>query len=394
MSCLGSGLRALSYRSIRIPQPHRSPLAARLWTRSSLWHASSPLQPQGPGLSKQPDLQHHAQDLEPTSAPTGPELQAPPSKLAIPEPASSASDSQPPTKSLDAVVRTARARVDQALEALKNDTLPKLTRHINSLTGYAEVEQRKKLVLEKEQIVGQRRQEMEETKRVYESTVDEHERCQQEIISLQQRKDSWQDDDITRVTFLYRKDKSLEQAEAAAKEAHHLATEAFERAQIDYLGEIRERYVEEQLYSDKIRQTSNWWTMGLISLHITLFVLVQLVVEPRKRRRFQDDLLVLIENKAERDRQALETQVLEHLRLMSATSPVDIGSTNTVDLPPTTVTEAENPVNQIQEIGAREPAALLDRIQTFTEAGPTQHAWLQGLAVGILCTSAVFGIVS
>ncbi|KAJ3080862.1 sensitivity to high expression protein she9 [Quaeritorhiza haematococci] len=74
------------------------------------------------------------------------------------------------------------------------------------------------------------------------------------------------------------------------------------------ISEIRERYIEEQLYSDKIRRASTWWTWGLISIHLTIFIMLNLFVEPRKRARFRSELADLIETRASADRDALRAE--------------------------------------------------------------------------------------
>lgn len=48
---------------------------------------------------------------------------------------------------------------------------------------------------------------------------------------------------------------------------------------------ILSRYHEEQIWSDKIRRASTWVTWGLMGFNVLLFVVVQLWLEPWKRRR-------------------------------------------------------------------------------------------------------------
>ncbi|RKO87697.1 mitochondrial distribution and morphology family 33, partial [Blyttiomyces helicus] len=165
---------------------------------------------------------------------------------------------------------------------------------LNKATGYSVVQACKNRVLEKDAELNNARHRADAAKLAYETHIEQRRKCQRELNSLLQRKDSWLDSDITRFTELYRKDLSLEQNELAAKLEYKNAGESFERCHREYLNEIRERYIEEQLYSDKIRRASTWWTWGLISLHFCLFAVVQLFVEPRKRRILKDDLSALI----------------------------------------------------------------------------------------------------
>ncbi|KAJ3186332.1 sensitivity to high expression protein she9 [Gaertneriomyces sp. JEL0708] len=179
--------------------------------------------------------------------------------------------------------------------------LPTLAELINTLTGYSHVQECKNRVLQKDADLNAARERSDASKRLYEQTIDERRKCQRELNSLLQRKDSWLDSDITRFTELYRKDLNLEQSENQARNEHQAATEAFDRCHREYLNEIRERYIEEQLYSDKIRRASTWWTWGLISLHFALFVVIQLFVEPRKRRILKEELSALITNTSATD---------------------------------------------------------------------------------------------
>lgn len=123
---------------------------------------------------------------------------------------------------------------------------------------------------------------------------------------------------------MYRKDLSLEQTESDAQQQYKNATDAFEKTQAEYLSEIRERYIEEQLYSDKIRQASNWWTWGLITTHFVLFMTVQFVVEPRKKKLLKEDMASIIEVTSERDRKEFTRQVHS---LMDQSRVSDVQST-------------------------------------------------------------------
>ncbi|KAI8816864.1 Mdm33 family-domain-containing protein [Fimicolochytrium jonesii] len=191
------------------------------------------------------------------------------------------------TRSTTAIQSQAAATASHLTRIL----LPNLSTHLNTLTGYSVVARAKQRVLEKDDQLNDAKRRSDTAKKGYETMIEERRKCQRELNSLLQRKDTWLDSDITRFTELYRKDLSLEQAETGAKVEYKDAVEEFERAHREYLNEIRERYIEEQLYSDKIRRASTWWTWGLISLHFCLFLAVQLFVEPRKRRKLKEDIV-------------------------------------------------------------------------------------------------------
>jgi ATP-dependent Zn protease len=107
-------------------------------------------------------------------------------------------------------------------------------------------------------------------------------------------------------TELYRKDLSFENIEANRKAEYKEATSNFEAAQVDYLAEMRERYIEEQMFSDRIKSASTWWTWGLISTHFILFVMIQFYVEPKKKQDLQDNMKRIITETAEAERKYLK----------------------------------------------------------------------------------------
>ena len=182
-------------------------------------------------------------------------------------------------------------------------TLGKASELLNTATGYHLVEARKRSVLEKEGLIDKARLQAYTAKIKYEEAIEERRRCQKDINSLMQRKDSWSTADVSLFTELYRKEIALEQQELGFKQEQAKYFEHLEKAQADYLAEIRERYMEEQLYSDKIRSASTWWTWGLITTHFLIFITVQFVTEPRKREKLKQELLEAMQAQAEVDKQ-------------------------------------------------------------------------------------------
>jgi sensitive to high expression protein 9 len=101
----------------------------------------------------------------------------------------------------------------------------------------------------------------------------------------------------------------LENIEAIRKAEYKESTSNFEAAQADYLTEMRERYIEEQMFSDRIKSASTWWTWGLISTHLFLFVMIQFYVEPKKKLDLQDNMKRIITETAEAERKYLNTLI-------------------------------------------------------------------------------------
>ena len=69
---------------------------------------------------------------------------------------------------------------------------------------------------------------------------------------------------------------------AEARESHETAGQAVENARSDLMQAIRERYTEEQLWSDKIRRASTWWTWVMMGVQGMSFLALYSILEPRK----------------------------------------------------------------------------------------------------------------
>jgi sensitive to high expression protein 9 len=172
---------------------------------------------------------------------------------------------------------------------------------IDKITGYDVVKHRKNRVLEQDQNVTRCKNEFTIAKQEYERLIELGRQTQRDLDHLRERKRIQSFDDINQITKLYETLLSLETQEKNAKERYTNATRAFEKSQVDYLNDMRERYVEDQLYSDKIRQTSTWWTWGLITTHLMIFLVVQLIIEPRKRESLKNEMLQVVEQSTKKD---------------------------------------------------------------------------------------------
>lgn len=184
----------------------------------------------------------------------------------------------------------ARSKLSQFYTWLWTTVVPQVSKLFNELTGYSAVQKTKERVLQLDDELASAKLYARNSKLAYEKIVEDRHKVQRELSSLLQRKDTWTDHDITRFTEVYRKDVNFEHEELDAKKEQKKAANEFDEYHRLYLNGIRERYIEEQLYSDKIRRASTWWTWGLISLHFLLFILVQLVFEPRKRKNMVDNI--------------------------------------------------------------------------------------------------------
>ena len=250
---------------------------------------------------------------------------------------------------------------------------------------------RKSSVQEKDQALQASRGCLKAAKLEYESTMESRLAVQKEIHSLLQRQNAWTGSDVQRFTDLYKRDLDLEQSETRAKTEYKSASDEFERSHQDYLNEIRERYIEEQLYSDKIRRASTWWTWGLITCHLTLFLVIQLFVEPRKRQALLEQLSLKIQDNFSQQSIALQ-QVVESSSLASSKPDSLVSSSPEVAVhvkddesaslgmthPSSTLTPPSNPSTYY--------TSTLHYIQSYTQ----NTLFLQGLVTGASASFVAF----
>ena len=154
---------------------------------------------------------------------------------------------------------------------------------VNVITGYDQVLAKKSLVAEKDLILKNTKANLKVTKLNYTNHFENRLKTQKEIHSLLQRQSSWSSSDLVHFTNLYKQDLNLDQSLTKLKLDLDEASESFELAHSDYLNELRERYAAECLVSDKVKSLSNLFTIGLLTFHISLFLFVQLYLEPRKK---------------------------------------------------------------------------------------------------------------
>lgn len=136
-----------------------------------------------------------------------------------------------------------------------------------------------------ETYVRETRAEVRAAKEAYQAAINRRSASQREVNELLQRKHAWSPSDLERFASLYRSDHANEQAETAAQERLTKAERVADEAQSLLTKSILSRYHEEQIWSDKIRSASTWVTWALMGFNVFLFVIVQLGLEPWRRRR-------------------------------------------------------------------------------------------------------------
>lgn len=100
-----------------------------------------------------------------------------------------------------------------------------------------------------------------------------------------QRQSAWSSSDLERFTQLYKNDALNARQEQELKNKVKEIESKEEQLNDDLYRAILTRYHEEQIWSDKIRRTSTWGTFILMGMNIFLFIVLQLLLEPWKRKR-------------------------------------------------------------------------------------------------------------
>lgn len=156
---------------------------------------------------------------------------------------------------------------------------------LNDLTGYSAIERIKASNAQLETDLARAQQDLRAARAHYQAVNARRAATQREVTTLLARKDTWAPADLERFTALYRTDHELEAAVHAAATALTDA-EAHEARLSQALNSgILKRYHEEQIWSDRIRRQSTWGTWGLMGVNFLMFLILQFVAEPWRRRR-------------------------------------------------------------------------------------------------------------
>ncbi|AGO11086.1 AaceriAFR393Wp [[Ashbya] aceris (nom. inval.)] len=185
------------------------------------------------------------------------------------------------------------------------ETIFTATKALNDVTGYSSIEKLRKSIEMMEAQLQETKKKLVQLREAHSEAVAVRNQSQRQVNELLQRKHMWSPGDLENFTRLYKEDadnaRRQEEANASLK-----AMEAKEEELSNNLHRaILTRYHEEQIWSDKIRRTSTWGTFILMGLNILLFLVVQLLLEPWKRRRLTNSF----EDKVKK---ALEDYSLQH----------------------------------------------------------------------------------
>ncbi|KAJ2733650.1 sensitivity to high expression protein she9 [Coemansia sp. BCRC 34962] len=181
---------------------------------------------------------------------------------------------------------SARLRVDALRQLPKDDDWTTwLGKALNQLTGYDRIAEHKQRVQDTGKAFQEARLHLDNIKIRHAQVIQARMSSQREINSLLQRKHLWNDDDVARFTGLYRDEHQAESIEIAAGRELRDTEALVDKKYDDLVAAIRERYHEEQIWSDKIRRASTYGTWAVLFMNIIALFLAQAIFEPRKRRK-------------------------------------------------------------------------------------------------------------
>lgn len=191
---------------------------------------------------------------------------------------------------------------------------------LNEITGYNKVIRLKDIIVENEQKLKDLKESIHEAKIEHEKALDLRSSSQKEVNELLERKNSWKPTDLDRFTRIYMTTHDLDTSVKEMSERLKYLEDLQESTHDALIRSIMNRYHEEQVWSDKIRQFSTWGTILIMCINLLLVLLVQFVFEPFKRWRlvnsFEDKVKDLFHNseKLDLDIQQLKGQ-LDTLKL-------------------------------------------------------------------------------
>jgi sensitive to high expression protein 9 len=205
------------------------------------------------------------------------------------------------------------------------------TQTLNDLTGYSAIEAIKKRNSELESLLATAQHRLREARHNYKALTSHRAATQREVTTLLARKDTWNPADLERFTTLYRADHELEaQVSSAAAELTEAETDEAKLSSELNAG-ILKRYHEEQIWSDRIRRQSTWGTWGLMGVNVVLFLVLQFVAEPWRRKRLMRNIaenekrvMEEVRRELEEVRAALEASGLREMRLAEMARTVEM----------------------------------------------------------------------
>lgn len=205
-------------------------------------------------------------------------------------------------------------KIDQNVKELKS-SIGIASKVVNEITGYNKVIQLKNVIVSNESKLKDLKVKIHKAKIEHEKSLELRSTSQKEVNELLEHKNSWNPIDLERFTKIYMNthdlDKIVKETSKNLKDLEDLQESTHDAL----IRSIMNRYHEEQVWSDKIRQFSTWGTIFIMAINLLLVFLVQFIFEPFKRWRlvnsFEEKVKELFHNneKLDSDIQELKKQL-------------------------------------------------------------------------------------
>lgn len=234
--------------------------------------------------SAQPPSHDADKPLHPPQS--APRVENPAAKKANAEPA--ASWIRPNWLELPSISEERRSALNKKFSEIMDGVQAKVlnaSQKLNEITGYTGIEVIKRENEQLEHDLAEAQVRVRTARQAYKTSNNKRASTQREVTTLLARKDTWTPTDLERFTELYRTDHVLEGEVVTAQENLTEAESDEQKLNQKLSAGILKRYHEEQIWSDRIRRASTWGTWGLMGMNFVLFVVLQFVAEPWKRKR-------------------------------------------------------------------------------------------------------------
>ncbi|UNI13262.1 sensitivity to high expression protein she9 [Purpureocillium takamizusanense] len=263
-----------------------------------------------------------------------------------------APDSLPQASELPSSMDRRRSDFNQKFSHLMDNLQSRVltaSHTLNDITGYSSIDRIKAENESLEVQLADAQSRVRTARQAYKTSNTKRATTQREVTTLLARKDSWSPHDLERFTELYRADHVLEGEVASAQESLTEAEADEQKLSQRLSAGILKRYHEEQIWSDRIRRASTWGTWGLMGMNFVLFVVLQFVAEPWRRRRLVKGVV------------AEEKAVLEEVRNELSAVKLSLAKK-----------DEERVRRQEQELGAElsTPVAALQDVSGAQDEGP------------------------
>eukprot|EP00924_Labyrinthula_sp_SR-Ha-C_P009497 snap_masked-scaffold_2-processed-gene-25.9-mRNA-1 protein AED:1.00 eAED:1.00 QI:0/0/0/0/1/1/3/0/321 len=169
-------------------------------------------------------------------------------------------------------------------------SIRKVTKLINQLTSYAPVQIAKERVVKADQNFLEIRKVLKDKNVEYNNILQENSALQQQINSLLQRKQQWTSSEVDLFTDLCQKEIKLQDKTNMIKNGYLEAENNLDTFHTQYIDALRNHYNEEQIWTEKSRKLSIYFSSGLFVANSFLLLISLLWFEPLKRERIVESV--------------------------------------------------------------------------------------------------------